>query len=43
VYDSLYDFFVFVHFTGFMLMAGCMRSFAMRTSLLSSTIAEGVC
>lgn len=29
VYDSLYDFFVFVHFTGFMLMAGCMRSFAM--------------
>jgi len=28
VYDSLYDFFVFVHFTGFMLMAGCMRNFA---------------
>jgi hypothetical protein len=34
VYDSLYDFFVFVHFTGFMLMAGSMRSFAMRTTTL---------
>jgi len=28
VYDSFYDFFVFVHFSGFMLMAGCMRNFA---------------